>query len=141
METVSRIRYGELSVTAIDRVTCKARVIAKILSAGPAIRAIAIGPAKPRDSHTIPDREGRVSFADLFDSSDNLVTENQGQFRVGQFTINHVKVSAANRAAADPHEQLSPVRLRFRHVPQLQRSFPFVENHRAHKLNNLLTIP
>src|SRR6266568_1972400 len=129
MKTESRIRDGELGVTTIDRVTGKAGVIAKIFSARSAIRAITVGPAKPRDSHTISDREVRIFFADFFDSSDNLVTENQRQFRMGQFAINHVKVSAANRAGADPHEQLSPARLRFWHIAQLQGSFRFVENH------------
>ncbi len=55
METVSRIGHSELGVTAVDRVTRKARIIAKILSAGLAIRAIAVGPAKPRDSDAISD--------------------------------------------------------------------------------------
>ena len=120
MKTVSRIRDGELGVTAIDGVTGEARVIAKILSAGSAIRAIAIGPAKPRDSHAISDCEVRIFFADFFDLSDNLMTENQRQFRIGQFAIDNVKVSAANRAGADAHEQLSLAWLRLRHIAQLQ---------------------
>src|SRR5258705_9045750 len=132
MKTVSRIRDSELSVTAIDRVTGKARVIAKILSAGSAIRAITIGPAKPRDSHAISDCEVRVFFPDFFDSSDNLVTENQRQLRIGQFAIDHMKVSAANRAGTDAHEQLSPARLRLWHITQLQGSLRFVENHGTH---------
>jgi hypothetical protein len=90
METVSRIRDCELGVTAIDGVTGKAGVIAKILSAGSAIRAIPVGPAKPRDSHTISDCEVRIFFADFFDLSDNLMTENQWQFRIGQFAIDDV---------------------------------------------------
>src|SRR5258707_12177410 len=96
MKTVSRIRDSELSVTAIDRVTGKARVIAKILSAGSAIRAIIIGPAKPRDSHAISDCEVRVFFRDFFDSSDNLWTENKRQFRIGQFALAPWKASATN---------------------------------------------
>src|SRR5213076_2197244 len=107
MKTVARIGNGELGVTAIDGVTGKAGIIAKILSAGSTIRAIAIGPAKPRDSNASPDYVVRIFFADFFNSSDNLVTENQRQFRIGQFPIDHVKVSAANRARADAHEQLS----------------------------------
>src|SRR5262245_61218225 len=55
MKTVSRIRDGELGITAINCVAGETRVIAKIFSAGSAIRAIAISPAKPRDSHTIAD--------------------------------------------------------------------------------------
>jgi hypothetical protein len=68
----------------------------------------------------------------LFDSSDNLVTENQRQFRIGQFAIDHVKVGAANRAVADPNEQLSRAWLRFCYITQLQRLPWLVENHRAH---------
>src|SRR5437016_3185431 len=132
METESRIRDGKLGVTAIDGATGKAGIIAKILSAGSAIRAIAVGPAKPRDSHPISDCEVRISFADFFDSSDNLVTENQRQFRIGQFAIDHMKVSAANRAGANTDEQLSPARLRLWHITQLQGSFRFVENHGTH---------
>jgi hypothetical protein len=77
METVSRIGNRELSVTTFDRVAGKPSVIAEILSARPAIRAITIGPAKPRDSHAISDREIRNFVTDFFDFSDNLVTENQ----------------------------------------------------------------
>src|SRR5215475_3812278 len=130
VETVSRIGNGELGVTAVERVTGKARVIAKIFSSGTAINAVAVSPPKPRDSHAIVDCEGANGlsaatvgtlrslphFADLFDSSDNLMTENQRQLRIGQFGIDHVKVSATNRAGTDAHEQLSPARFRFRHV-------------------------
>src|SRR6185369_13800352 len=143
METISRIHDGELGVAAIECVPGKTRVIAKILSAGSAIRAIAVGPAEPRDSHAISDCEGGSGlgaatvgtlrslphFTDFFDSSDNLVTENQRQLRIGQFAIDHVEVSAANGAGADPHEQLSPARLRPWHIAQLQGLFRFVENH------------
>src|SRR5438067_13620777 len=136
MKTVSRIDHGELGVTAIERVTGKAPIIAKILSARSAIRAIPIGPAYPRDSHAVSDCEGGSGlsaatvgtlrslpnrFADFFHSSDNLVTENQRQLRIGQFAVDHMKVSAANRAGASAHEQLSPARLRLWHIPQLQR--------------------
>jgi hypothetical protein len=71
-------------------------------------------------------------FADFFNSSDNLVTENQRQFRTPQFAIDHVKVSPANRAGANPHQELSPARLRLWHIAQLQWLFRFVENHGAH---------
>jgi hypothetical protein len=43
-----------------------------------------------------------------------------------------VKVSAANRAGANPHKHLSPARLWLRHITQLQGTFRFVENHGAH---------
>src|SRR3982751_413632 len=113
MKTESRVSDGELRVTAVYRVTGKARVIAKILSAGPAIRAITIGPAKPRDAHAISDCEcgsglsaaivGTLRslprfFADFFNVSDNLMTEDQRHRWTGQFAIDHMKVSPANGA-------------------------------------------
>src|SRR6476646_3507244 len=147
METISRISHGELGVTAVNRVTGKARVIAKILSAGSAIRAITIRPAKPRDPYAISEcecgsglsaatvgmlRSFRHFTADFFDSSDNLVTENQWQLGIPQFAIDNVKVSPTNRACANPHQELSPARLRLWHIAQLQWLFRFVENHGAH---------
>ena len=60
------------------------------------------------------------------------MTENQRQFRIGQFPIDHVKVSAANRARADAYEQLSFAWLRLRHIAQFQDLFRFVENHCTH---------
>src|SRR6266550_324963 len=138
MKTVPRIGNGELGVTAVDGVTGKAAVIAKILSAGSAIRAIAVGPAKPRDAHAISDRKFRIFLTDLFHMANNLMTWYERQFWIRQFAIDHVKVSAANRAGADAHEQLSFAWLRLRHIAQLQGSFRFVENHGAHKVNNVL---
>src|SRR5262245_52282189 len=55
MKTVSRIRDSDLGVTTVECVTGKARVVAKIFSARSAIRAVAIGPAKPRDSNAVAD--------------------------------------------------------------------------------------
>jgi hypothetical protein len=55
-----------------------------------------------------PTSELVLHFTDFFDSSDNLVTENQRQLSDRQFAVDHVKVGAANRAGADPHEQLVP---------------------------------
>src|SRR5881392_760588 len=52
--------------------------------------------------------------------------------RVSTCAVCHVKVSAANRAGADAHEQLSPTPLRLRHIAQLQRLFRLLENHGAH---------
>src|SRR5215813_699759 len=134
MKTVPSIRHCEFGVAPIDCVPSKARVIAKILSAGTAICAGTIRPTKPRDPHTISDCEGGSAatvghFTNFFDLSDNLVTKDQRQFRIEQFAIDHVKISAANRASADSHKQLTHTRLWLWHIAQLQRFLRFVENH------------
>ena len=62
------------------------------------------------------------------------MTWNQGQLRIGQFAIDHVEVSAANSACTNAHQQLSPTRLWFWYVTQLQGPSWFIQNHRAHDL-------
>src|SRR5438093_7226454 len=102
MKTVSRVADGKLGVATINCVSGEARVITEICSARLAISALAICPTKPWDAHTLADCEcgsglsaatvGTLRslphfFADFFDSPDNLMTQNQWQFRIGQFAI------------------------------------------------------
>ena len=133
MKTVPSICNSEVGVTPGNSVTGKESIIAEVFPARSAISAVAIRPTKPRDTYTIADREvRRCVLADLFHSADDLVTQNQWQFRVRQFASHHMKVGAANRARVDAHEQLSPIRLWFWHGAQLQGLLRPVENHRAH---------
>src|SRR5436305_10548594 len=102
METVSRVGHSEPGVTAVDRIAGEARVITKIFSAGSAIRAIPISPAKPRNSDAISDcecgsglsaatvgalRSFRHFAADFFNSPDDLMPEYQRQLRIRQFAV------------------------------------------------------
>jgi len=48
-----------------------------------------------------------------------------------------MKVSAANSASADAHEQLSLLRSWLWHIAQLQRLPKLIENHRAHALRHV----
>src|SRR5205807_7475181 len=122
MKTVPRICNCEVGITPVNSVTGKAGIIAEVYPARSAISAVPIRPTKPRDTYAIADREvRRCVLADLFHLPDDLMTQNQGQFRVRQFAIHHMKVGAANRTRVDAHEQLSPARLWFWHVAQLQR--------------------
>src|SRR2546428_2395182 len=98
MKTKPRVRHGELRVTAVDRVAGELRVVAKILARRSTINAITIRPAEPRDSDTIANFK-TASPARTFDASDDLVTENQRQLRIGQFAVDNVKIGAADRAA------------------------------------------
>jgi hypothetical protein len=54
-KAVSSIRGDELSVAAVDRVTGKARAIAKVLAIRSAITAFAVGPAEPGNANAIAD--------------------------------------------------------------------------------------
>src|SRR5439155_23077936 len=76
MKTVSRVGDGELCITTINCVAGEARVIAEIFSTRSAIGAFAVRPAKPRNPYAISNRKFRVFVTDLFNSRDNLVTQN-----------------------------------------------------------------
>src|ERR1700730_11198598 len=98
METISRIRNCELGVTAINRVASEFCALAKIFAIRSAINAISVSPSKPRNADAITDRKSVHAIPDLFDAPHNLMPQNQRQLRVGQFTIDNVKVGAADGA-------------------------------------------
>src|SRR6266699_3799396 len=124
MKTKSRIRDNKLAVTAVDGVAGKARPVAKIFAVGSTINTFAVGPAKPWNANAITDfelwsadRGLRIgAFADLFDMADNLVPQDQRQFRIRQFAIDDVKIGPANRARAHTNEQLPRPGLQLQHI-------------------------
>ena len=54
-KTKSSVGDNKVGVPAIDRVASKVRAIAKIFARRSTIDAFAIGPANPRNSHTLAD--------------------------------------------------------------------------------------
>ena len=124
MKTKSRVRDNKLTVTAVDGVAGKARAVAKIFAVGPTINTFAVGPAEPRNADAITDfelqsadRGWRIgAFANLFDTTDNLVPQDQRQFRIRQFAIDDMKIGPANRARAHTNEQLPRPGLRLQHI-------------------------
>src|SRR5437588_8044404 len=124
MKTKSRVRDNKLAVTAVDGVAGKARAVAKIFAVGSTINTFAVGPAEPRNADAITDfelqsadRGWRIgAFANLFDTTDNLVPQDQRQFRIRQFAIDDMKIGPANRARAHTNEQLPRPGLRLQHI-------------------------
>jgi hypothetical protein len=112
MKTKSCVRDKKLAVTAVDGVAGKARPVAKIFAVGSTINTFAVGPAEPRNADAITDFELRSAdrgvrigaFANLFDTTDNLVPQDQRQFRIRQFAIDDVKIGPANRARTHTNE-------------------------------------
>ena len=111
-KTVSRVGNGELGIPAVDVVTGKLGAVAKILVVRSTISAIAIGPAKPRNADPIADFELLIvdcrllidRLCDLLDASDNLMAENERQFRIVELAVNDVKIGPANCAGIDRNE-------------------------------------
>jgi hypothetical protein len=57
--------------------------------------------------------------AQFFYTANDLMTRNERQLRIRQFAVHDVKISAANSARINTHEQLSPPRLWLWHIAQL----------------------
>src|SRR5260370_9140568 len=60
------------------------------------------------------------------------MTQDQRQFRIGQFAIDNVKVGGADRARGHAHEKLSQPRAWLWHIAQDERLPRFLEDHRTH---------
>src|SRR6266478_8991823 len=126
MKTKSDVHNDELAVTAVNGVAGKARPVTKIFAVGSTISTFAVGPAEPRNSDAITNFELRSAdrrfrsgaFANFFDTADNLVPQDQRQFRIRQFAIDDVKIGPANRARAHTNEQLPRPGLRLQHIAQ-----------------------
>jgi hypothetical protein len=63
------------------------------------------------------------------------MAQNQGQLWIRQFAIDDMKIGPAHCACRNAHEQLSPPRIRFWHIAQLQWLLRLIEDHRAHRFN------
>src|SRR6266581_1630361 len=105
-KTKSRVDDGEIGVTTVNGIAGEPRAIAKILARRSTITAFAAGPGEPGDADALANGKSLDAFADLFEAADDLVAGNERQFRIRQFTIDHMKVGATNRACFNADEQL-----------------------------------
>ena len=111
----------ELRVTAIQRISGKLRIFTKILPARTTVTAFPAGPAQPGNANTGTLLEAFRTFADFHDTADNLVTENERQFRMYEIAVHDLEIGPADGAGADSNENLAIAQagLRNRHFPQL----------------------
>src|SRR5262249_24627732 len=131
----SLVGYGEVGIAAVDRVAGKASELAEILVARAAVAAPAAGPAKPWDADTVADRGMHHTLTYASDASHNFMPNNERKFRIGQFAVDHMQVSAAYGARVHFDLHLARARLGNPYVPQNERSSNAVEHHRAHTLS------
>ncbi len=71
----------ELSVPAVDGVTCESWPIAEILLAAEAERALAASPGEPGDTHALAHTKALHVRANLPDDTHDLVPWHQGELR------------------------------------------------------------
>ena len=122
----------QLGITAIDLVASEARVIAEIFAAAAAKFAHPTGPAEPRHANPIADSKAVNLGAFFSDCTDDLVAENERQFRVRQFAIDNVQIGPTHRTGAHRDQQLLRPRPRRRHLRRYQRPLWFGQQLCAH---------
>ena len=99
----SFVGNGEFCVAAVQRVTGKTCVVAKVLTLAAAKFALTAGPAQPRNPHAIAGFESVNAFPLLDDYTDNFMAGHQRQFWPGQFAIHDMQIRAADGAGGYLH--------------------------------------
>jgi hypothetical protein len=95
MKAISLISNRVPGISPVNRIPCEARVITQILLPMLAITALTTRRSQPRNSNSIPHTKLFDTLANLDDSTNDLVTQNQGQLWIGKITIHNVQVCAA----------------------------------------------
>src|SRR6185437_9022598 len=139
-QTKARVGEGVIGIAAVELIPREAREVTEILLAAAAILAPSAGITEPGDAHALTDvpdlvppggRRSGCAFADRIDDADDLVPGNDGQRGIGEFTIDHVQVGAADRAGRDAHAQLPCARCWHRTLLELQRAAGLPQHHGA----------
>src|SRR5262249_26483173 len=100
-----------LRITAVDLVPCEAGPVAQVFPPTSTINPFAARPAEPGDTHALADGKALHSLVFFHNSADNLVAGNQGQFRLGQFTVDNMQIGAADSAGTNLKQDLIGARL------------------------------
>jgi len=103
----TRIGDGIFGVAAVNGVAGEAGLLTKVFTIRAAKAAFAAGPAKPRDADAITGIETLHAFALDNNGADDFMAGHERELGVGQFAIEEMKISAANRAGANTDEDLA----------------------------------
>jgi hypothetical protein len=90
------------------------------------------GPTKPRNSHPLAFFESAHRGTELFDLPNDLVTQNQREFWMLEFAVEHMQIGSTNGTGSDPDEKLILCRHRSRHFLIDQWTASGLHDHRAH---------
>src|SRR5205823_2943412 len=106
-------------------------LIAQIFSSSSAILTFSASPAQPGNANAVADPESGDSSCQSLDASDNFISRDQRQLRIGQFTI-HVQIGPANRTGAHLNQHLSFAWIWRWQIPQAQRLAGLGKNNGMH---------
>jgi hypothetical protein len=100
------IGNGEFGVPAVELVPGVPRIRAEVFPIFPAEVTDAARPAKPRNADARAWHQRGHLTADGLDSSDDLMTRNNGNRGIREFAIDEVEIGAAHAACQHPDEDL-----------------------------------
>ncbi len=85
--------------------------------------------SKPRDAHSLAERQPFHTGAKCIDPPDDFVARNDRHMRVWQLAVHDVQIRAAHTASAHLHANLARPRLPVRQFGPGQRRSKSIENH------------
>ncbi len=131
-----RLRDHRGCEAAIHIPASEACAFAQVLLPASAEAALPAGRVQPRHADRIPNREPLDALAEPLDRADDLVAGDDRQLVRGKIAFDDMQVRVADRARANPDEQLARPRLRVRQVTQAQRRLLdgglLFDDHRSH---------
>ena len=139
-EAIALVGDGELGVAAVDLVAGEPGVVAQVFLARAAIRADAAGPAEPRHPDPVADREPVRPLPCRDHVADDLVPQDQRQFRVWQLAVDHMQIGAADRAGPHRDEHLPRRGMRFRQRGRGERVAGGRQQLRAHRFDSIVSL-
>ena len=106
MEAVALVRHGVLGIAPVQGVAGEAWMVAEVLPALAAVAADPAGVAQPRHPDAVADPEFFHPRPHGGHRAGNLMTEDQGQFGLGQLPVHDMQIGAADPAGPHPDEHL-----------------------------------
>jgi hypothetical protein len=88
--------------------------------------------AKPRDPDTLADPQLVHARADRIDTADDLVPGNDGELRLGKFTVDDMQIRTTHAASEDSYPYFISTGVRVGEISPLQRCLESPEYHRLH---------
>ena len=140
MEVIDSLRQREaepligdrkIRVPAVHVVPGEPGLFAEILATLPAEAAGTVGPAQPRHPDPVAGRESIRCRPVTDDPADDLVTRDQRQFRMIEFTIEDVELGSADPAGGYTDQYLSRAWLRNGNFPRRKASGLLFQDHGA----------
>ena len=119
-------------IAAVNLIAREARVVAKALSAGLAVRANAAGVTKPGHANPITLGEALHALPQGLDDANNLMTRDKREFRPGKFAVQNMQVRPADTASLDAKQHLVRSRRRHGQLNLAQRLARDLKDHGTH---------